>query len=120
MTYIYALVDPVEKRIRYIGKSDNPSGRLNAHVYEAMEIDSFIPNAPIWPRCVWIYRLIKNGLRPEIVILEKCKEDNWRETEDWWIGIFENEGILNARRVAGKYPPAKSIRKYQMQEFNHD
>ena len=120
MTYIYALIDPVEKRVRYIGKSDNPTKRLRAHIYEAMQINKFIMNAPIWPRCVWIYRLIKNGAHPRVVILEECSDDNWRETEDWWITIFENEGILNARRIAGKYPPTKSIRKYQMQEFAND
>lgn len=61
--FIYALVDPFTDRVRYIGRSTNPWGRLSGHCKKPMTAEMR----------EWIRRLYSDhAVRPKLVILEQC------------------------------------------------
>ena len=82
MIYIYALVDPFTKQIRYIGKSVRPKERLTNHCND---------KSVTW-RTNWIQSILAKGKRPELLILQTL-DDN----EDWQLA--ESEWIKKAREM---------------------
>jgi len=74
--YIYALIDPRDDKIRYIGKSINPEQRYERHLHEKET------NAG---KVGWISGLQIRGMQPEMKILEVANEKNWKKRERWWI-----------------------------------
>lgn len=91
MTYIYALIDPTTHEIRYIGKSNNPSGRLNRHIKESLYGHNN-------HRHRWIRKLLSNNLKPELIILDECDEKDWQIVEQAWIcyGFDNNWPLVNS------------------------
>lgn len=76
---IYALVDPRDNEIRYIGKSVNPQKRLNMHLFYASH------GAHTYA-LRWIKGLLNNDLQPILRILEEnISTDQIDEREKWWI-----------------------------------
>ncbi len=76
MTYIYALVDPFTKEIRYIGKSIRPKARLTNHCNE---------KSITW-RTNWIRSVLEKGERPELCILQSLNDkEDWQKAEMAWI-----------------------------------
>ena len=76
MFYIYALVDPSTKQIRYIGKSIRPRERLTNHCNE---------QSRTW-RTNWIRSVLAQGKRPHLLILEELAPDaDWKPAERRWI-----------------------------------
>jgi group I intron endonuclease len=82
ISYIYGLEDPITKEVRYVGKSINPDRRLKSHIHESRRKNTH-------KEC-WINGLIKKGLTPGLLILEKCIGDEWIETEKKYIKKYEN------------------------------
>lgn len=80
--YIYSLTDPITNKVRYIGKSIEPSQRYSAHLTRAKKRKNYT-------NC-WIYGLLKKGLKPIMTIIEECDESNWIEREQYNISIHEN------------------------------
>lgn len=74
--YIYALIDPRDDKIRYIGKSISPERRYEQHLHEK-EINE--------GKIGWINGLQMRGMQPEMKILEVAHEKNWEKRERWWI-----------------------------------
>lgn len=72
--YIYALVDPRTKEIRYIGKTINPSQRLIKHTTPWYYNDGTHKGN-------WIKQLIRLGLKPEMTILKTVSESEWQKEE---------------------------------------
>lgn len=66
--YIYGLVDPNDKIIRYIGLTTNPQNRYNQHYYNH-QIQSK-------EKYEWINGLKLQNLRPEMTILETIETDD--------------------------------------------
>lgn len=76
MIYIYALIDPFTKEIRYIGKSIRPKDRLTNQCNE---------HSKTW-RSNWIQSVLKRGKRPQISILQSLENnEDWQEAEKEWI-----------------------------------
>ena len=84
-TYIYALCCPVEKKIKYIGKSNNPKSRFRKH--KQMSDKNHQKNE-------WIKSLLEIGLEPILEIVEKVPIDTWKEKEKLYIKKYSNS-ILN-------------------------
>lgn len=85
MVYIYCLIDPSTKEIKYVGKSKNPTNRLKSHISDSIKgIDNT-------RKSNWIRKLNKEGLLPELVILEETNEVNWKEAEKKWILFYRNK-----------------------------
>lgn len=74
-TYIYALHDPRNNDVRYIGKSNWPLARLKAHV----------KNAGHSHHANWIRQLVSIGLTPVLSIIENPKLEDWEKVEIFWI-----------------------------------
>lgn len=73
---IYALVDPRNGVIRYVGKANDPVKRLRSHVRTS---DTSTHKG------AWLVALRKAGLKPLLLRLERCTERPWEEAERDWI-----------------------------------
>jgi hypothetical protein len=79
-TFIYALCDPRDLQVRYIGKSSNIYKRYYGHLYDKDETH----------KVHWIQSLLRKGLMHIYQILEECDESVWREREINWILFYKN------------------------------
>ncbi len=79
--YIYALKDPENNEIKYIGKTNNIKRRYNNHLQEV--------NKGINTKKVnWIRKLKENNTKPILEVLEICCDINWQDREMYWIDII--------------------------------
>lgn len=74
--YIYALIDPRDDKIRYIGKSIDPDQRYIQHLNDKKSNKAKVG---------WINRMANRGYEPTLKVLEVANERNWEERERWWI-----------------------------------
>lgn len=72
---IYALVDPRDDAIRYIGASVDPVKRLESHLRDKEGNR----------KCGWLSELKNLGLTPRLIEIEIASESEWEEAERWWI-----------------------------------
>lgn len=80
---IYALVDPRDRRVRYVGWAYNVQRRLADHIYESRRLQTH--------KARWIRQLAACGLTPLVKELETgfgC----WAAAERRWIAQFKAEG----------------------------
>lgn len=76
MIYIYALIDPDTRKIRYIGKSIRPKERLGNQMNESSNCH----------RSHWLRNLRNHGKRPHQIILQELDDSEpWQEWEKAWI-----------------------------------
>jgi hypothetical protein len=73
-TFIYALIDPRDGQVKYIGKSNNPLQRLVNHYHDKN------PNKKL----NWILHLRDLGLKPELLILDEVPFEKWK----WWESFY--------------------------------
>jgi DNA-binding transcriptional regulator YiaG len=85
--YIYGLVDPCSRRIRYVGSSLNPDERFEQH--RSQKASRNIRN--------WWRKLGREGCSPYLIILERTSEERRYEREDGWIQFLRESGsdLLN-------------------------
>ncbi len=81
--FIYGLFDPITQELRYIGKAINPKNRFNGHLKDNR----------LTHKGSWIKSLLKNNLKPEMVVLEEVSDDNWQQEEHWWISYMKSLGV---------------------------
>lgn len=82
---IYALVDPRDGLIRYVGSSKNPNTRLKEHVRE-IDGDSNLK--------VWLRDLAEQKLMPLMVILDTQVSGESESCEMEWIQHFDRFGYI--------------------------
>ena len=72
--YIYALVDPRDDQVRYVGQTRQPKTRLIGH-------SNPCSNKGDGPKQVWIRELLSHNLKPVMKILETLETlgGNYRE-----------------------------------------
>lgn len=80
--FIYGLTDP-EGNVRYVGKSTDPERRLSEHLREARK-------GRRSHRDSWLRRLLSDGKRPTVKILEEVYVDSWGASERRWIAALPN------------------------------
>lgn len=86
MWKIYALVDPLDCNVRYIGMSKNAKRRLRQHLHMLDKNER---------KNAWIDNLRGWGLVPELRIIETI--DNLtlaKEREQYWIRHYSQGGLL--------------------------
>jgi hypothetical protein len=88
--YIYALHDPRNWAIRYVGKTSNLSGRLRGHMkpsrgYVNKGLRAFVAE------------LQSLGLKPRMTVLTQCSSEQWMNWEKFWISTVKaaGENLLN-------------------------
>ena len=60
--FVYALVDPLTREIKYVGRSVDPGARLMSHMSEPLGKR----------RAKWIRSVKRRRLRPRLIILNVC------------------------------------------------
>ncbi len=90
--YIYALLCPDEQKVRYVGKSLDPTARYKQHIALADRPKDRPPSA----RHRWLEELKDRGLEPELAILEvlECGEDETRHEHDRRVDDAESRWIV--------------------------
>ncbi len=82
---IYALVDPRDGRVRYVGKANNGQARLRRHIEK--------PHQNIGLRS-WFEELRAAGETPDMRPLAMVPRQKWERAEKWWIRWFRERGLL--------------------------
>lgn len=103
-TFIYALVDPRDLRVRYVGKSHDPDNRLRYHMM------CHTNNAHLNS---WLSQLIRAGLQPLVRIIEECPVSKWKQRERFWISSFRQRGVRLTNKADGGQGFAKGYRPSQ-------
>lgn len=103
--YIYALVDPRDDAVRYVGATTNPKKRYAEHMYENNRREIY--------KHRWVTKLRADGLRPQMIILEENPID-WAEAERRWIAHYRAAGARltnltdGGEGTLGYNPPAET------------
>jgi hypothetical protein len=69
MRYIYKLIDPTTKEIRYVGQTNNIKRRFNDHISSSINENSESYNTY---KARWVRKVLNNNLFPIIEIIEEC------------------------------------------------
>lgn len=93
-TYIYALIDPKTKDIRYIGKADNIKVRYKGHLKKSSLRAHTHKN-------YWLKSLISSNLLPEIKIIATVKEVSWKYWEIYYINYYKSIGCSLTNTAEG-------------------
>lgn len=92
MYNIYALIDPRDLVIKYVGSTRClPRDRLSNHLHAAR----MIPESRLG---LWLNSLQTLGLRPRIEVLTRAET---REPEGLWIRYLASDDLLNINERAG-------------------
>lgn len=83
--FIYALSDPRNNQVRYIGKANNPEDRYKNHFNSARDKNTHKRN--------WINNVRKDGLRPELIIIDEVPKSEWVYWEKFYISLFKTWGF---------------------------
>lgn len=108
--YFYALIDPTNSNIRYIGQTVNPANRFRNHIYEAKKNNKTHKER-------WIMQLIRKNTLPEMKILwddiMTSEDANTLETD--MISFYREEGhpLLNVEDRARNDSVIETIPVYQ-------
>jgi GIY-YIG catalytic domain len=88
---VYALVDPRNNEIRYIGETQNsPKARLRKHLYDALRKtpDGMFDNGH---KASWIRELIASGLEPQMEEIQEYKSRaEMNAGERFWIDCMKH------------------------------
>ncbi len=89
-TFIYALLDPRTKAIRYVGKADDPQKRLGDHLRQCKCGESY--------RAHWLRQLLRNGLKPLLEVVDEVAQAEWAAVECAYVTFYKEQGceLVNA------------------------
>lgn len=83
--FIYALIDPNTDDVRYVGRSQTPKLRLQAHLRSG--------NKNVTERERWLHSLKLQNQSPKMVILQQCTSSyHAKQVEAQWIEHYWNRG----------------------------
>lgn len=92
-TNIYILIDPRNNDVRYVGKSNSPRKRLSDHCNNKTRKPTHKTN--------WIRKLKKEGVRPELHVVDVVPIEEWQFWEAYWIEQFKNWGYNLTNSATG-------------------
>lgn len=87
-TYIYSLVCPLDGRVKYVGKANDPKGRFRKHksLGDVNKGDNIEKNK-------WIKSLLDKGLLPILEIIEEVGISEWKVKEKFYIKEYKDNGF---------------------------
>lgn len=100
-SYIYKLVDPRDKSIKYVGATVNPKRRKGQH--NRGEFSSKLIRT-------WVSELKQLNLKPIFSIIDVCPIEQSSNHEKYWIDYYSMQGysLLNWDGVKRKYNHQRS------------
>lgn len=96
--YVYYLIDPISKDVKYVGASSNPRSRYKQHITKLDKGKT--------EKRAWIEGLISKGLRPEIEIVETA--DNSVDARE----MEQNHVTMNQDTILNIHNPAKGMKSF--------
>lgn len=116
--YIYTLTDPIDKEVKYVGKSKDTKDRLKRHMSNDHLKDSWTSKNK------WLLWLRNQGLKPEIEILDEGDVDNIDDLEIYWIEQLKHWGYKLKNETIGGDGYDWTGRKHKdsskdLQKMNH-
>lgn len=103
--FIYTLREPDTGEIRYVGKTEKPKQRLQAHLRRAGNEKSH--------RACWLNSLISRGLKPVMEVEDEAAEECWQQLEVAYIEFFLSQGcdLVNGTPGGDAPPVNKGVPK---------
>lgn len=92
--FIYVLIDPRTRVVRYVGKARDIRVRLNSHLSQKSLATPTHKNR-------WIKSLLALGLKPEIQAIEIVSETDWEERERYHIARYRDLGTPLTNHAPG-------------------
>lgn len=90
IAYIYGIVDPLSKHVKYIGWTTKPiEKRLREHIKDSKHYNKTYKHH-------WINSIISAGLYPEIILLEEVEYEDRAKKEMFWISKYGRENLTNS------------------------
>lgn len=86
MVQIYALRNPLNGQVFYIGKANEAANRLKHHL-KPSRLAKAIPKNDYIKKSILAF-----GATPELFVLEECSFENFREREQYWISYYKSKG----------------------------
>lgn len=101
---IYALLDPRNNEIRYIGFTKGSlKDRLKDHIHTAKKRTTH--------KHKWITSLLEIGLKPIMLEIESVTLENWQEREKYWISFYRDQLTNSTDGGEGLINPSEDTRK---------
>lgn len=91
-TFIYVLIDPNTKEVRYVGKSNNPKRRYYKHCSRSKKNTHKVN---------WINGLLNENKKPELQIIDEVPVEDWVFWESYWISQFRTWGFCLTNHTDG-------------------
>lgn len=87
-TYIYSLICPLDGKVKYIGKANNPKDRFRKHknLGDKNKGDNILKNK-------WIKELLDQNLLPILNIIEEVDVSEWKAKEKFYIKLYKEKGF---------------------------
>jgi len=99
-TFIYALIDPRDNQVKYIGKANNPERRLKEHLTSLSKKNK---------KTNWIKKLLLQQLKPELLILTEVLFDEWQFWEQHYICLYKSWGFNLKNNTRGGEGPDEVV-----------
>ena len=109
---IYALVDPRDQSVRYIGKANDPAKRLASHMRDSTRRDT-----PVYR---WIRKLAALGMSPTMEVIVTCSVEDWPAMERRAIATLRAAGarLLNVAEGGDEPYCSPEVRKQNARVMN--
>lgn len=91
---IYALVDPRNKRVKYVGISYSAQARYHGHIQNSKDCE-YSTNRIL---SAWIEELRLVEMKPQLYLLEKIASEKRHQRENYWINYFGIGTLFNELR----------------------
>jgi hypothetical protein len=82
--YIYELIDPITKKTRYIGQTNNLKNRYKKHIYDSKK--------NTYHNCLWIQSLLKKGVKPIMNEIDSTNLETIDILEKMYISLYKSWG----------------------------
>lgn len=81
--YIYFLICPIEKTVKYVGKSKDPKKRYNQHIKKLDKQKT--------PKRLWMESLFNQNKLPILEIV--CQTENGRDLEQYYFDLHKKTAL---------------------------
>lgn len=93
--YIYTLIDPIDKKIKYVGKTKDLKDRLQRHM-------SPVNLKELWTsKNKWLLYLKNQKLKPIMEVIDEGDSENIDDLEKYWISQFKQWGFKLKNETEG-------------------